>query len=57
MNVETNVIYTLKGCWTAIFMFRTTGRNPIWLKNLVAISVGNNLKASDRAKKILAEVA
>ena len=56
MNVETNVSYTLKGCWTAIFMFRTTGRDPVWLKYLVAISVGNNLMASNRAKKLLAEV-
>lgn len=51
-----NVSYTLKGCWTAIFMYRTAGKNPIWLKNLVAISLGPDLRAATRAKFLLSEV-
>ena len=57
MSAETNVSYTLKGCWTAVYMFRTTGRDPVWLKYLKAISVGTDLKAANRAKKLLEEVA
>jgi hypothetical protein len=51
-----NVSYTLKGCWTAAYMFRRGGKNPIWLKNLVAISLGPDVKAATRAKFLLSEV-
>ena len=51
-----NISYTFKGCWTAIYMFRTQGKKPVWLKVLVAISLGKNLKAANRAKFLLSEV-